>query len=261
MPVTSRFEPREFNPARTHYKETASFRRFGVELEYTSTPDQSSWNGPLRSTNFGAKTDPSVRGGEFYSPPMYGDEGLTQIDKFCQIANEHNFECGSQAGYHLHIDLTNQTIDEIKRIAMAYHFTKKMWMKLVSSGRSSSGFCSGHEFDVSNINGWRTIADFSRFAGRLNRYAWANLHAYVAHRTIEIRCHHAVRDADQIKAWVIAHTMFTDMAVRGTVGSISRIFSDKSNAQQFRELRAILKRPEVSERLSQESQSVNPRRS
>lgn len=246
MPVSSPFSPSTFNPTRPTYNRTVSKRKFGIELEYNETPYQDDWNRMRTDTMFGAKNDPSVDGGEFYSPPMYGDQGIEQIEKFCEIANTHNFECGHGAGYHLHLDMTNETVEALKKIALAYHYTKSMWMAMVSSSRSSESFCGSHAWSRGNIMNIDSLSGFTNFSRSLNRYTWSNWRAYTSHKTLEIRCHEATKSSVHVASWAIAHARFCDEVKECSVGRITRVFAQRSKNAKFRELRALLRDPELS---------------
>ena len=246
MPVSSSFAPSRFEPANPTYNRTVSKRKFGIELEYNRTPSQRQWDNMRTDTVFGAKNDPSVEGGEFYSPPMYGDQGVEQVEKFCDIANTNDFECGIGAGYHLHLDMTNESVESLKKIALAYHYTESMWTSMVASERNSESFCGRHHWRRGNILSIDSLAGFTSFSRSLDRYTWANWRAYTSHKTLEIRCHEASKSKVHIVSWAIAHARFCDEVKDCSVGRITRVFAQRSKNAKFRELRALLRDPELS---------------
>lgn len=236
-----------FAPETATYNKIGSERRFGVELEYNEVPE--SVYDLEGSTVFGAKEDCSVEGGEFDSPILYGDQGLDEVHKFCGLADEYGFGVGRGAGYHLHLDMTNENADGLKRIALGYHYTKDLWLGCVPRERRHFTYSKPHEWGRRSVLANGSVSDFYDFACREDRYQWVNVYAYTSHKTFEIRCHESSIDGDTVALWAIAHTRFCDAMSEMGVGKITRVFGNKKPTETFREMRAILQNPLVSEHL------------
>lgn len=237
------FRPKTFNPTNKTYSRIGSRRRFGVELEYDWLSND--FNDASDKTVFGCKEDCSVNGGEFYSPILFADQGLTEVKKLCEFATEQGFRVAEGAGYHLHIDMTNEPVDKLKQIALAYHYTKDFWLNVVPSYRRSFSYSRPHQYNRGHILPIRELGDFQRFCSR-DRYEWVNWNAYRAHTTVEIRCHETSISTPTVKNWIIAHTRFCDAMADTSVGRITRIFSRKKFSQLVREMRVIFQSPTVS---------------
>lgn len=244
-----------FSPLETTYTAIGSERRFGVELEYNWLPEDVF---DLESeTIFGAKEDCTVNGGEFDSPILYGDQGLDEVTSFCNHADSGKFEAGNGAGYHLHLDMTDETVDSLKKMALAYHYTHKLWIGVVPSNRREFTYSNPHRYGRRDVLGWDTLSDFREMLGRLNRYTWVNWAAYRSHKTVEIRCHESTTDAKTVTNWIIAHTRFCDAMKDSTLGRITRHLGNKKPSDLLRELRAIIQCPDVSGHLSDRYKEFN----
>ena len=244
-----------FAPGRPSYTRIGSERRFGVELEYQDLPE--SVFDLEGKTVFGAKEDCSVSGGEFDSPILYGDQGLEAVEEFCKYATDECFTPGRGAGYHLHLDMTNESHDGLKRIALGYHYTKDLWLGAVPSNRREFTYSRPHNWGRRDVLAWQTRQEARDFFGRLDRYLWLHMYSYCRHRTYEIRCHESVIDGFTVNAWAIAHTRFCDAMAEMTVGKITRTFGNKKPAELMREIRAVLQCPDVSEHLKKRYTEFN----
>lgn len=250
MSLVSYWDEKAFRPAESKYSKIGSKRRFGVELEYHECPRSETTMRAIRDqVIFGAKADCSVRAGEFVSPPLYGDEGIKECEIFGQVATENNFGVGSGAGYHLHLDMTNESIDSLKRIALAYHYSKDFWLGVVPSHRRDFTYSMPHRYNRRQVLEVKDSYQHIQFCSRHTRYSWVNWQAYTRHKTLEIRHHETVKDSPSIVNWIIAHTRFCDAMSEMGIGRITRIFGRKKPESILREVRAIIRAPEVSDHL------------
>lgn len=255
MHIDEGWEQGVFNPSVTTYADIGSERRFGVELEYNDLPEDVF---DLEDeTCFGAKEDCTVDGGEFDSPILYGDQGLGVVKYFCNMADENNFEVGRCAGYHLHLDMTDETVDTLKKLALAYHYTHKLWVGMVPANRRDFTYSRPHSYTRGHVLNWDDLSDFRNALSRLDRYSWVNWTAYYQHKTVEIRCHESTTDAKTVTNWIIAHTRFCDAMKDSSVGRITRHLGNKKPADLLRELRSIIQCPDVSGHLSDRYKQFN----
>jgi hypothetical protein len=244
-----------FAPDVVTYDKIGSRRRFGVELEYQTITD--SWTNLEGETVFGAKEDCSVNGGEFVSPILYGDQGLACVDKFCQLAEANDFDAGIGAGYHLHLDMTKESMESLKQIALAYHYTKDLWLSMIPEVRRNYTYSENHSWTRQDLLSCQDNDGWRNFYQRQNRYHWMNVYAYHSHKTFEIRCHEGVNDSKSVNDWAIAHTRFADAMSETSVGRITRTLGSKKITELFRELRAIIRDDSVSEHLKQRNSRYN----
>ncbi len=236
------WEPACFD-VETSYDRIGSKRCFGVELEFDDLPcDVLDIQG---DTVFGAKEDCSVDGGEFDSPILYGDKGLEACEEFCDLTD--SFETGMKAGYHLHLDLRNEKLECLKRIALGYHYTHKLWASFVPSHRRRTEYSIPHNHSRKEALAIKNMEDFRDFASNCDRYVWSNWYAWHDHRTLEIRSHESTTCKASVTNWIIAHARFMDAMAESSVGRITRTLGDKDVNNLFREFRAIIHCPDISE--------------
>jgi hypothetical protein len=201
------------------FERIKSARRFGIELEthqcdgYESIRDKSV---------FGAKDDGSIDGKEFISPPMSGDEGLEHVETFCRLAR--SWEVDKCCGFHVHLDMTGETLDALKSIVTAYAATEDVWSLFVAGSRRENSYCARLDHDPSDLLHLCSLAEFGRFASGVSRYMWFNIAAYNGHRTFEIRLHGGTLDVRKITNWVKAHVRFADWASSRSREDIRRAF-------------------------------------
>jgi hypothetical protein len=163
-------------------------------------------------TYFGAKDDASITGKEFISPILSSDKGLEAIREFCRMARR--FEVDEKCGFHLHVDLGKEDISGLRRVALAYRLTEKLWAKFVPESRRGNHYCQPLAYAPSRLGRVETREDWDNFLCDCgDRYKWANWQAYYAHRTVEIRLHTSTLDPEKICNWVKAHLRFVDWAI------------------------------------------------
>ena len=203
------------------YAKIGSTRKYGIELE-TSRCD--SYRTLKNATPYGAKFDCSVTGMEFISPILYGDEGLAETEKFLEYAEENDWKCYNDCGYHLHIDVRDESTIQLRHIAYAYAMTYHAWRGLVSEFRATdNSYCHAPRHTAGQIR--NHSGSIVRFFDGTDRYTWLNLSAYDRHKTFEVRIHDGTLHAKTVTYWVMAHTRFVDAVRDMTYNEIDAMFS------------------------------------
>jgi hypothetical protein len=145
--------------------------------------------------------------------------------------------------------MTNETGDGLKRIALAYHYTKDLWLGVVPNYRRAFMYSKPHTYRRGDVLAWRNRSDVRDFADS-DRYSWVNWVAYNQHSTVEIRCHETTTCGLTVNNWVVAHTRFCDAMSELGVGKITRVFGNKKPAEIMREMRVIIREPSISRHLA-----------
>lgn len=186
------------------YSEVGSRRRFGVELE------TSSCDGSAEGTSiFGCKGDGSIDGMEFVSPPMEGDNGLREVRKLCEIANDNGWEVDKSCGYHLHVNVGDLTHEERASVAYAYLLTAELWNSFFPDSRRDSTYACGLCWTRTHCERYRDTGD-AAYITDWTRYQWLNVSAYHRHGTFEVRLHTGTLNGRKVCNWIKAHTRFVD---------------------------------------------------
>jgi len=207
-PCCGDFDPAGFR-SRGCCTELGSGRRYGVELE---TDECDSYYDLDGHAAWGAKDDATVNGKEFFSDVLEGDDGLAAVRDWAGLAAKHGWRAGVNAGFHLHIDLSNDSDDSRFAIAYAYRAAQTVWMSFVAERRRGGYYCDYMRDACGDIERAAADSSYSAFAFRSSRYYWANVSSYSRHRTIEIRAHEGTCDGVAVCNWIKAHTRFADWA-------------------------------------------------
>ncbi len=219
----------------TDCDDVGSDRRFGVELETSTCPG---W-GDYSHDGWQAKVDVTVTGMEFCSRILQGNEGLMAIDDLCQYATKHDWGVDTACGYHLHLDMRDESIDGLKAIAFAYHSTYDVWKHFAHNNRLGGSYSKPLEHSLQTYLSCGSLAAWNRFSLNIRRrYQWANWRAYCEHTTLEIRLLEGTLDVQRIQNWVRAHTTFCDWASDAGVDGV-KVLWGRDPKEQFSIMRDI----------------------
>ena len=227
------WQPKPLDVSFATYDRIGSKRKFGVEIETSHCRRREELQ---EHTNFGCKDDPSVPGREFDSPIMYGDEGLDHIVDFLAMANERDWQVDRSCGCHIHLDLRNESRDQLFHIAYAYAFTNKIWRRCVPRNMQDRPYCRPPRYRASDIEaGYDTGTEYERYSYSVDRYYHVNLSAYGEHGTIEVRLLEGTLDAEVICNWITVHCRFIDAVKDLSFRDMRRLFNHPAR-RNFRSL-------------------------
>jgi hypothetical protein len=219
------------------YTDIASKRKYGVEIETAACEDYRDLRG---HTLFGAKFDCSVSGMEFVSPIMYGDDGLAEIAKLCDYADEHDWSADDDCGLHIHLDVRDETPLQLRHIAYAYAKSYLAWRGLVSSWRACDcHYCHAPSYSAADIRGRKR--KIRPWLGSTDRYNYVNFSALERHGTFEVRLMDGTIDYLEIRNWIIAHARFIDAVKDMSYDAIDGLF-DCDAVAQFDSLKGLWNR-------------------
>ena len=183
-------------------------RTFGVEIEFTTASREEvarlmnakgvralveDYNHDTRN-HWKLITDSSC-GYELVSPPLKGRDGLNQLKKACEALEEAGAKVDRKCGLHVHHDVNNYNLDQIKRIFALYIKLEETIDTLVPESRraNNNNYCSSlfagrtqqRVLDMleqaNDINSVRTIWG--------TRYVKVNFQSYIKYGTVEFRQH------------------------------------------------------------------------
>ncbi len=218
------------------YDEVGSPRRYGVELETSSCSGWDNYSHPA----WGVKPDMTVEGMEFYSAILHGNDGLQAIDDLCGHADKQGWRVDYKCGFHLHIDLKGEDSDNLKAIAFAYHNTYDVWKHFAIPSRLRVDYCKPMKSILRDYLNCKHTDDWRRLGSNLTgRYYWVNWKAYTEHGSLEIRLLEGTLDAERVKNWVRAHTIFADWASRLGYGGVRAALWGRTPVEQFEAMREV----------------------
>jgi len=191
------------------YSRLGSRRRFGVELEVSRA---SGYESLENETCFGCREDASLpdSGREFVSPILSSDAGLDAIDEFCALSG--GFQLDSCCGFHVHLDMQNET--NVESIAEGFALMEEIWHCFVPKTRRFNRYC----YPIQST-GYSFPANMSDC-----RQCWLNLYALSRHSTIEIRLHSSTLCAEKICNWVKLNLRFADYCAGKSIEKLEEEF-------------------------------------
>ncbi len=204
-----------------NYSEVGSDRRYGIELESSRCHNYTY----LNRSGWGAKYDASITGKEFYSAIFRGNKGLDSIRAVCQYAHNHEWTVDTCCGYHLHLNMHDETPDTLKAIAYAYYSSQKVWCTFVAGRRLGGSYSQHLPHDIAGIDQLDTLEAWRTYGLHRDRGIWVNWCAYRQYRSLEIRLHEGTFDADKVCNWVKAHTTFVDWASNTGYNDVKEIMA------------------------------------
>lgn len=212
-----------------------SSRSYGVELE-------SNVGIGSRDYSFDGKYDGSIRGLEFVSTKLRGDEGLAEIRGFLEDSN--GLRANRACGYHLHMNVRDMSDSQKYATFLAYVATQAEWLAVVDRTRNNNGYCRhlrASDF-TDAVQAWREGRAFSDFAYQRDRYYWFNVQAISRHNTFENRLHHGTFDFNEIAGWIITNLRFTKKVKHLTVFNDVGAVTEDAIANFRTEARRALRR-------------------
>jgi len=233
------FESQYFNTElfNTSYSQTNSTRCYGIELEIEDC--ELPYNDIECNTIFGCKEDGSLsEGSEFYSPILRGDKGIEEIKKFCDIVKYNSV--GNGAGFHLHIDTRDLTVEQIKKVYYLYRIIDNDIFRTICSSRIENSYCQPLQVKHKAI---RNVIDKEGFykTCKGDRYFGFNIDSVLAHNTIEIRYHHGTINFEEIKNWIKLHLSFVQYGLKHSNEDFIRLTKElKTIKNQKGRLRKII---------------------
>ena len=224
----------DFSPGRNkpfdHTESTdciGSRRRYGVEVEtddcngYTDLDGRSAW---------GAKDDCTCDAKELYSAILAGDSGLREISKLSDLADDNGWESGDTCGTHLHIDMTDESLEELQCIAYAYRVTQDVWMDFVAERRRNYHYCYNLPWEAEEAADCNSESYLCTLG---NRSDWLNLQAYNKFTTFEVRLLEGTCDGRKLRNWTKAHLRFADWAASHDIEDLKEKLAGKSTVDLF----------------------------
>lgn len=214
------WNPDVFAPTSNSFNRVGSNRCFGLELEFNNAPGASSSS----LTHFGCKDEHC--GCEFWSAILKGDKGLESIENFVDFSVDNDWQVDDDCGYHLHLDMRDETFSSLISIAYAYRKTYHLWRRFVNNWRADNcSYCHQPRYTAEDIRSL-VPTEFERWAYRSQRFLFVNWQAYGDHTTMEVRLHQGTNDVHEVVNWVKAHIRFADWASNASLEDIDRMFSD-----------------------------------
>lgn len=160
-------------------------------------------------------TDSSC-GYEVVSPVLYGIEGLNELQKVCEALNEVGCEVDIRCGLHVHHDINDLNLEQIKNIYRIYHKHAEAIEQILPKSRRLGARGYAKPLDNWMMHLIEQAQLISALQYNLTDRYWAlNFTSYTKYGTIEFRQHSGTIDFDKMKNWVLLTHKIVERATSG----------------------------------------------
>lgn len=220
------------------------YRTFGVEIEFISPSMMSGYDVAGRLTALSGLpcsflrythevrsewklvTDASVRSGfELVSPPLSGEDGLSQVRTMMHALVEMGCSVDRSCGFHVHQNVRDLSYDQMVGVVAFYTQFESVIDLLHSPSRRGNlnTFCVGRYWEdeqesarqlrsaaqSEKANMWRFNYESS------NRYRKVNTASFGRYGTIEFRQHAGTLNGEKAVNWILLTQLFVTKAMAG----------------------------------------------
>ena len=154
-------------------------------------------------------TDGSLSGNqtfELVSPILKGEAGLAELMKVCDVLNRCGAKVNKTCGTHVHINASDFSLDQWKRIYINYAKLEKVIDGFMPESRRADAnrYCKGFKSVQNFENQIKNAQDLHKIENILlnSRYWKVNPQSYSRHKTCEFRQHAGTTDFVKISSWI-----------------------------------------------------------
>lgn len=233
-------------------------RPISVELELASIPEQTALLAWAKKTGAGLVADGSIpdSGCEINSNPAVGDLFVDRMQSLANALKDSQASVNSDCGLHVHIDASNYTQFDLRRVMLLWIGIEPAMFKLVSRSRHENTYCQpcANEF-IGILSDQKSRWQHALASGLYNsisssvpkqkhnkyedcRYMALNLHSYNLRKTLEFRLHEARIEDYILVCWPIVCGHIVDFAYRSAERDLLRMIRSRRTSLEI--LLAIL---------------------
>lgn len=228
--------PIVFLSKRNQFKRNPSNRLVALEIEVSSYVKGKKCSDVAKSLGAAVMSDGSVPGGfECCTAPANGDILIENLEVLSKTFRECGAKADEKAGLHCHVDCSDLSYNDLRKLIMIYARTEKAIYGIIDSrraqGQYSRPYGPGLEkmvsepFDcrrdiMSLVFGDRMDHTFKGGFGKgshgADRYMGLNLSSWWIRGTVEFRMHHGTTKAEKMVPWAMLMAGMVDSAVKAT---------------------------------------------
>jgi hypothetical protein len=147
---------------------------------------------------------PGFNAMELVSPVLFGENGLQQVQKACDVLTEMGATVNRKCGLHVHVGVTpaNNNPDFFKRIVGIYRDHERHLDSVMAPSRrgSNNHFCKSlANYSAALLHPLNSVQQIIQLMS--DRYVKLNLQSYWRHRTVEFRHHQGTTDGAKAVMW------------------------------------------------------------
>lgn len=141
-----------------------------------------------------------IRGAEFVSPVLRGQDGLTQVETVCRTLKAIGVKVNKRCGMHVHVGVADQPVEFFRALLVNYSRNETLIDSVMPASRrgSNNQYCQPTQAPYG-------LADMTRdqvLRANHSRYRKVNLQSFWRHQTVEFRQHAGTVEADKASYWV-----------------------------------------------------------
>lgn len=177
-----------------------SDRAVGIEVEVENLQLNRYPNGDV----WMQKGDGSLRnnGVEYVTMPIKASDAPLALYDLLEGALNKNCCFSPRTSIHVHVDMRNETSDEVTDVVLMYTLFETLFYKFTGRGRIKNIYCVPI-FDTNLLSGRAAgTSNIFRIAEVWSKYSGLNLIPIASFGTIEFRHMHGTFDVDKLSRWV-----------------------------------------------------------
>lgn len=192
----------------------------------------------------GSVNGPGLRGMEVVSPPLFGQAGVEQSRKVCEVLTALGCKVNKTCGFHVHVEARSLHIDHLKALVLSYAKAEPVIDQLMPPSRraQSAYYCRSIAGVVeARVRASRTINELAAHIHSVSgatsaRYVKLNLTAFWRHGTVEFRQHSGTVDADKVANWIALCLRMVDVATKPAAATGSAPLTNGDTEAMFVQL-------------------------
>src|SRR5699024_639469 len=190
--------------------------KFGIELEVATKKSRetivealqehgidavgSTYGSAVNHSQWKVQYDGSLPNGwEIVSPPLTSTDELEKV--VYVLRNVLKVRCNKNTGLHIHHDVSDLTIDQLKRVFQLYNkYEGNAIRSIIRKHRLNNAYCKSIGYLTERINRMSSLEEFRNSIN--GRYFTLNPSSYVKYGTIEFRQHYGTAYIDEVLGWL-----------------------------------------------------------
>jgi hypothetical protein len=187
--------------------------------------------------------DPEHRGAgkEIVTIPMARDKLVTSIYSITDWLKKMGWNTNKSCGYHCHFDMTDETIDTVRKTFLVYSIFEDSLFNMLPASRRTSRYClpirkeykkffstpfEQYWYDTDNA---KLITSMKKEKYQQSRYVSINYHALFYHGTLENRQHSGTINPRKIMNWIMINQILIDYAKNTDMKTLLSLSGSNTN--------------------------------
>lgn len=184
-------------------------RQFGIEIEFICSQRIADKIESLLSPGWNLSVEDSDSNiYEIISPPLRLDSDYGEIYRIFSLLQIYQSEGlvefdSKNCGTHVHVDVYDLSLDEIKSIIYNYNKHENQFFEIVSPFRRDNWWCLSHnKFEEQDLDAMDSMGQLANFIQGCHKCYGLNLYSYAKFKTLEFRLLEASDNFNKFILWI-----------------------------------------------------------